>query len=420
MTEGNEGLLLVLGWNFRGASGAVRERVAFTADEVRDGLRRMLGDGLVYESVIVSTCHRSEIYGLGAGESAGDELARFVSEWRGLDRAILEQSGFRRIGAEAARHLFRVAAGLDSMALGESEVLGQVRQALSIARETGSTRAVLHRLFESAVHAGKRVRTETEIAVHPLSLASIAVELADKVFGNLPERTLLLLGSGETAALFARHALEAGLRDLRIANRTREHAADLAARIGASIVPWEAVAKELPSADIVVGATSSPEPVVRRAEVEAAMRQRRGRPMFFLDLAMPLDVDPEVKNIYNVFVYDLDGLEEVAVENRRRRVREVPRAEEILEEELRRFLGWYGNLSVIPTVTDLRRRLEAIRDGELARFSPEDRERMRPLADSIVAKLLHEPMRRLKGETDAARKIDRVEAVRHLFDLDRE
>lgn len=420
MTEANEGQILVLGWNFRGASGAVRERVAFTADEVRDGLRRMLGDGLVSESVIVSTCHRSEIYGLGMGESAGDELARFVSEWRGLDRAILEQSGFRRIGAEAARHLFRVAAGLDSMALGESEVLGQVRQALSIARETGSTRAVLHRLFESAVHAGKRVRTETEIAVHPLSLASIAVELADKVFGNLPERTLLLLGAGETAALFARHALEAGLRDLRIANRTREHAADLAARIGARVIPWESVAKELPSADIVAGATASPEPVVRRTEVEAAMRQRRGRPMFFLDLAMPLDIDPEVKNIYNVFVYDLDGLEEVAAENRRRRVREVPRAEEILEEELRRFLGWYGNLSVIPTVTDLKRRLEEIRDGELARLSPEDRERLRPLADSIVAKLLHEPMRRLKGETDSARKIDRVEAVRHLFDLDRE
>jgi glutamyl-tRNA reductase len=420
MTEANEGRILVLGWNFRGASGAVRERVAFTADEVRDGLRRMLGDGLVSESVIVSTCHRSEIYGLGAGERTGDELARFVSEWRGLDRAVLEQSGFRRIGAEAARHLFRVAAGLDSMALGESEVLGQVRQALSIARETGTTRAVLHRLFEGAVHAGKRVRTETEIAVHPLSLASIAVELADKVFGNLPERTLLLLGSGETAALFARHALEAGVRDLRIANRTREHAVDLAARIGARVVAWEGVAKELPMADIVVGATASPDPVVLRADVDAAMRQRRGRPMFFLDLAMPLDIEPAVKDIYNVFVYDLDGLEEVATENRRRRVREVPRAEEILEEELRRFLGWYGNLSVIPTVTDLRRRLEEIRDGELARLSPEDRDRLRPLADSIVAKLLHEPMRRLKGEMDSARKIDRVEAVRHLFDLDRE
>jgi len=194
-------------------NGAVREGVAFSAEEVRDGLRRLAVRGVVSESVIVSTCHRSEIYGLGAGERTGDELAQFVSEWRGLDRRVLEQAGFRRFGAEAVRHLFRVAVGLDSMALGESEVLGQVRQALSIARETGSTRGVLHRLFESAVRAGKRVRTETQIAVHPLSIASIAVELAEKVFGDLPKRSLLLLGAGETATLFARHAVEAGLRD---------------------------------------------------------------------------------------------------------------------------------------------------------------------------------------------------------------
>jgi glutamyl-tRNA reductase len=299
-------------------------------------------------------------------------------------------------------------------------VLGQVRQALSIARETRSTRAVLHRLFESAVRAGKRVRTETEIAVHPLSIASIAVELADKVFGDLPDRTFLLLGSGETGTLFARHALEAGVRDLRIASRTPEHAEELASRIGARVVPWEAVNRELPSADVVVGTTASPETVVHRADVEAAMRERRGRPMFFLDLAMPPDVDPDVKGIYNVFTYDLDGLEEVAAENRRHRVREVPRAEQILEEELERFLGWYGNLSVIPTVTDLKRRLEAIRDGELGRLAPDDRERLRPLVDSLVAKLLHEPLRRMKSEADPAKKLDRVEAVRHLFDLDRE
>jgi glutamyl-tRNA reductase len=420
MNEAHDARLVVLGWDFRGANGAVRERVAFTAEEVRDGLRRLLGEGVVAESVIVSTCHRSEIYGLAAGEECGDELARFVSEWRGLDRGVLEEAGFRRFGTEAARHLFRVAAGLDSMAIGESEVLGQVRQALSIARETGSSRAVLHRLFESAVRAGKRVRTETEIAVHPLSVASIAVELADKVFGDLGERTLLLLGSGETGTLFARHALEAGLRDLVIANRTREHAEELAARVNARVIPWESVPLEIATADVVVGTTASPHPVVHRGHVEAAMRQRKGRPMFFLDLAMPPDIDPGVKGLYNVFVYDLDGLQDIATENRRRRAREIPRAEGILEEELERFFGWYGNLSVIPTVTDLKRRLEEIRDGELGRLTAEDRERLRPLADSMVAKLLHEPMRRLKSEADPARKLDRAEAIRHLFDLDRE
>jgi glutamyl-tRNA reductase len=157
---------------------------------------------------------------------------------------------------------------------------------------------------------------------------------------------------------------------------------------------------------------------VLRADVEAAMRQRKGRPMFFLDLAMPPDIEPEVRGIYNVFAYGLDGLEDVAAENRHRRVREVPRVEEILEEELGRFLAWFGNLSVIPTVTDLKHRFEEIRDRELERLAPAERERLRPLADSIVAKLLHEPMRRLKSETDAARKLERLEAVRHLFDLD--
>jgi glutamyl-tRNA reductase len=420
MSDGSEVQILVLGWNFRGASGALRDRVAFTAEEVRDGLRRLTGRGVVSESVIVSTCHRSEIYGLGDGERAGDELARFVSEWRGLDRSVLEQEGFRRFGPEAVRHLFRVAAGLDSMALGESEVLGQVRQALSIARETGSSRGVLHRLFESAVRAGKRVRTETQISVHPLSIASIAVELVEKVFGDLPRRTLLLLGAGETATLFARHTLESGLRDLKIANRTAAHAEDLAARVGARVVPWEEIAGELPSADLVVGTTASPAPVVQRSDVEAAMRQRRGQPMFFLDLAVPPDIDPEVRNVYNVFAYDLNGLEEVAAENRRRRSREIPEAEKILEEELERFLGWYGNLTVVPTVTDLKRRLEEIRDQELQHLPPDERERLRPLADSLVARLLHEPLRRLKAEKDPGKRLDRVEAVRHLFDLDRE
>jgi glutamyl-tRNA reductase len=420
MNAANDARLFVVGWDFRGAAETVRARVALSAEEVREGLRRLAGGGLVSESVIISTCHRSEFYSLADGDRTEADLTQFVSEWRGLDRALLESSGFRRFGSEAARHLFRVAAGLDSMALGESEVLGQVRQALSIARETGTSRVVLHRLFESAMRAGKRVRTETEIAAHPLSIASIGVELADKVFGDLARRTILVLGAGETGALFARHALEAGVTDLRIANRSVERAEEVARGVGGQVLPLKAVPEELSRADVVVGTTASPRPIVTRSDVEAAMRERRGRPMLFLDLAMPRDIEPEVRGVYNVFLYDLDGLEEVAAENRRRRVREVPRAEAILEEELGRFLTWFGNLSVVPTLTDLKHRLERLRDGELARLPADERERMRPIAESIVAKLLHEPMRRLKSEEDPSRKLERVEAIRHLFDLDKE
>ncbi len=420
MTAPNDARLVVFGWNFRTAAGAIRERVAFTAEEIQEGLKGLVGRGLVSEGVIVSTCHRSEIYGLVGEEGAGEGLTRFVSEWRGLDPTQLAGAGFHRVGEEAARHLFRVAAGLDSMSLGESEVLGQVRRALLLAREAGATRTVLHRLFEWAVASGKRVRAETEIGMHPLSIPAIGFELAAKVFGDLSSRTILVLGAGETGRLFARHAAEAGVADLRIANRTAERAADAASGVGGRSVPWDSIAEELASADVVVGATASATPVVRRSEVEAAMHRRRGRPIFFLDLAVPCDIEDSVADVYNVYLHRVNDLEEVAEEHRRRRAREVPRAEEILEEELRRFLAWFGNLSVVPTVTDLRHRLSQMRDAELARAPEAERERLREFADALAARLLHEPMRRLKSETDPSKKLDRVEAIRHLFKLDEE
>ena len=413
-----EAKLLLLGWNFRTAAMSVRERVAFSSEEIPEVLRRMQGEGLVTEGVIVATCNRSEIYGVADRDGANENLTRRISEWRGLEMAEAEAGSFYREGAEAARHLFRVAAGLDSLALGESEVLGQVRTALRVAKEAGATRSVLHRMFESAVAAGKRVRTETEIARHPLSVPSIGFELATKVFGDMAERTILVLGAGETGTLFAEQASGAGVKDIRIANRSRARGDELAARIRGRAVPWEELSRALPEADVVVGTTASPEPVVTKAGVEKAMHERRGSPMFFLDLAMPRDFEEGIAGLYNVYAYGLDDLREVAEENRRRRSREVPKAEAILEEDLAKFLLWFGNLAVIPTLTGLQTRLATLRDAELARIPEGERERFRAFADSIAAKLLHEPMRRMKAEQDASRKLDRVEAVRHLFDLD--
>ena len=420
MTAASEARLFLIGWNFRVADSAVRERVAFNPEEVREALTQIVGQGLASESVIVSTCHRSEIYGLVEPDRSDEQVRRFLSEWRGLPLTEIARSSFRREGPEVARHLFRVAAGLDSMALGESEVLGQVRRALHLARESGSTRAVLHRLFESALAAGKRVRAETQIGMHPLSVTSIGLELAAKVVGDLCATTVLVLGAGDAGSLFAQQAADAGVKDLLVANRTRERAEALARKVGGGVVPWETMGRELARADVVVGTTASRTPVVRRADVEQAMQERRGRPMFFLDLAVPADIEPGIAAIYNTYVYAINDLEQVAEENRRRRAREVPRAEAILEEELARFLLWFGNLSVVPTVLDLKKRLEEIRDTELARLPWGERERFQRFADSIVAKVLHQPMRRLKSETDPGRKLERVEAIRHLFDLDKD
>jgi glutamyl-tRNA reductase len=418
MNAATEARLFLIGWNFRVADMAVRDRVAFNPEEVREALRGIVGKGLAAESVIVSTCQRSEIYGLVEPDGSEEPVRRFLAEWRGLALTDIARSSFLREGPEAARHLHRVAAGLDSMALGESEVLGQVRQALRVARESGATRSVLHRLFESALAAGKRVRAETEIGMHPLSVTAIGLELAAKVFGDLSAKTVLVLGAGDTGGLFAQQAAEAGVRALLIANRTPGRAQAVAKKAGGGVVPWDDAVAALPRVDIVVGTTASPTPIVRRAAVERAMHERRGRPMFFLDLAVPADIDPAIRGIYNTFVYAINDLEQVAEENRRRRAHEVPKAEAILEEELAKFLQWFGNLSVVPTLTDLKKRLEQIRDGELARLPESERDRFRRFADSIVAKLLHEPMRRLRSEADPARKLDRVEAVRHLFDLD--
>jgi len=420
MANASEARLLLLGWNFRQADVVVRERVAFSPDEVREALKRLVGQGLMAESVIVSTCHRSEIYGLFDGGRDEGELTAFLAQWRGLEAAELSSSGFLREGADAARHLFRVASGLDSMALGESEVLGQVRAALRLARESGSTRSVLHRLFESAVAAGKRVRTETEIGMHPLSVTSIGLELAGKVFGDLSQKMLLVLGAGDTGSLFAQQAAEAGARELMIANRTLARSEALAAKVAGRVVPWDRLYEELPKADVVVGTTASPAPVVTAAHAEAAMRERRGRPMFFLDLAMPPDFDLKIGEIYNVFAYALNDLEQVAEENRRRRAHEIPRAEAVLEEELAKFMVWYGNLSVVPTLAGWRKRLDELRDAELARQPEGERERLRSFADALLGRMLHEPLRRLKAEPDPGKKLDRVEAVRHLFDLDTE
>jgi glutamyl-tRNA reductase len=240
------------------------------------------------------------------------------------------------------------------------------------------------------------------------------------VFGDLSDRGVLVIGAGETGSLFARHAVEAGVREPMIANRTDSRARELAASVKGRAIPWAALQEAIPKADVVVSATASPEPLVTRVQVEAAMRERRGRPMLFLDLAVPRDIAPDVTEVYNVFAYSIDDLEEVARENRGRRLREVPVAEKIVEEELETYLLWLGNLSVVPTVIALKRRLESLRDLELDRAPAEDRERLRGLLDAYAARLLHEPMRRLKSEGDPARKLDRVEAMRHLFNLDEE
>ncbi len=428
MSHPDESPLLLVGWDFRQTPVELRERLAFTPERIEEAVQRLREEGLLAEGVVVSTCNRTELYGLrGTAPVEGDPLqalAAFVADFHGVPRGEVEAAGFRHMGADAVRHLFRVASGLESLALGEHQILGQVREAFRFASNAGLTRNVLNRLFQKALEAGKRVRNETSLNSRPISIPGVAIELAQKIYEDLAPRRFLILGAGETSSIFYDLLLARGAKHIEVVNRTFERAQALCAR-GGQAYPWEELAARLPKADVVVSATASTEPVIRKDEVHRAVAQRRGQPLFFLDLGIPRNVDPQVGDLDNAFLYAVDDLQEIAERNRQERQREIVPAMAILEEELEDFLAWFGSLAVVPTITALRRKFEAIRAAEfdaalekLSHIPPQDRERIRLMAQSMVRSLLRRPTEALKEEKDPALRLERAEAAKFLFDLD--
>lgn len=428
MTTPSESALVLVGWDFHRTPVSLRERLAFSPEKTREALARLIREHLLAEGVIVSTCNRSEIYGLADGEREGEDcveaLTSFIADFHRLPKPEIDASRYRFTGARAAQHLFRVAAGLESLALGEDQILRQVREAFQLASGAGTTRSVLHRLFQKAFETGKRVRTETDLGSRPTSIPGVAMELAQKIYEDVDRRSFLLVGAGEIASIFHDLLLARGATNIEIVNRTRDRAEELARR-GGTAVAWEELSSRLPHADVVVCATSSPEPVIRSEEVRAALVARRGRQMFFLDLSIPRNIDDEVARLDNAFLYGVDDLQAIADRNRREREKEVPVAENILDQEVADFLSWYGALAVVPTLTALRGRFEEIREGafdsvirDMHHLSEADRQKILQAGRSLVRTLLRHPTDALKAESNAARRIDRAEAVRHVFGLD--
>ena len=428
MSNPDESPLLLVGWDFRQTPVELRERLAFSPEKIEAAVNRMRQEGLLAECVIVSTCNRSEIYGVrGPAAVDGDPLlalSRFVSDFHGVPHQETEAVGFRHMGADAVRHLFRVSAGLESLALGEHQIIGQVREAFRLASSAGLTRTVLNRLFQKALEAGKRVRNETGLNSRPISIPGVAIELAQKIYEDLAPRRFLILGAGETSSIFYDLLVARGAKNIEVVNRTLERAEALCQRAGKAY-PWEDLVSRLPKADVVVSATSSAAPVITREDAHRAVAQRRGQPLFFLDLGIPRNVDPRVADLDNAFLYAVDDLQEIAERNRQERQREVEPAMEILEEELQDFLAWFSSLAVVPTITALRRKFEAIREAEfdrslekLSHLAPADRDKIRLMAQSMVRSLLRRPTAALKEETDPTRRLERAEAAQYLFDLD--
>jgi glutamyl-tRNA reductase len=415
--------LLLVGTSYQRAPVELRELLAYDRDLRRQALERLAADGT--EAAVLSTCNRTEVYAVDPEPEALEErVYGELSSLSGLSHAELAPALYTVADEAAAVHLFRVAAGLDSMVPGEAQILGQVREAYHAAREARTAGPILHRLFRQALRVGKRVRTETAIGENPASVSSAAAELAERVFEGLAGRRILLLGAGKTADLTAANLISRGVADIVVANRSRERAVALARRFDGRAVGLDAVEEELGRADVVVASTSSQGLVLAAEQVERAMKRRRGRPIFFIDIAVPRDLDPAINDLEGCYLYDIDDLERVVAESVAGRREEAVRAEAIVSEEADGFRAWQLSLDVVPAIASLRARAESIRqaeleraEGRLASLSPSQRRAVEALTSQIVAKLLHQPTVRMKEAAAAADGVLYADAVRHLFGL---
>ena len=416
--------LLAIGLRHWTAPVELRERVDFSRGGLATALEAVSVRGLGPEVVVLSTCNRAEIYGVVESDAAREAMARFFSDYHGIDHSRVEGHLYRHEDGEAARHLFRVAAGLDSLVIGEPQILGQVKAAFATAREHRATGPLLNRLFHSAFAAGKRVRTETGLGEGAVSVSAAAVALARKILGDLRERSVLILGAGEMARLTGMHLRAQQVRHLAIAGRTPRAAEVLASQVGGRAISWSALDTALGSADIVVTATGAATPVLDCGRIERVMRHRRTRPLFVIDIAVPRNVDPAAGELDQVFLYNIDDLRTVVTENLARRSTEVERAEAIVAEEVNRFTSWLESREIIPTLVALRRRFEAIRRAELTRLepklsalSPEARTRLAEITRLIVEKLLLTPTEQLKSVGDGTIRVGYADALNRLFRL---
>ena len=413
--------LVLIGINHKTAPIELRERIAISRDDLPDATRALAAQPGVSECMIVSTCNRVEI--LAAVESPETDLTQFLHNHFGLDQALLAPHIYEHRDQQAVRHLFRVSASLDSMVVGEPQILGQVKEAFATARAAGTVSGQLEHLLQSAFAAAKRVRSETAIGSNSVSIASVAVELARKIFGSLQGRTVFLVGAGKMSELAARHLVQQGAGAILVTNRTLERARQLAEPFNGRVIPFEKLYETATEADIVISSTGAPHPIFRREHGQQFMHRRRNRPMFFIDIAVPRDVDPTMNKVEGIFVYDIDDLQAVAASHIAERQSQAGDAETLINAEVERFHQRRRTVNVAPAIVSLQRQAEEIRANELKRmhaklgvFSEEQLAAIEALTRGLVNKFLHPPMQALK---QAARENDstRVDALCEAWSL---
>ena len=417
--------LFLLGVSHKTAPVDVRERLDFSSRNLGAAVEALATRPSAAESVVLSTCNRSDIYVASENpERAREDIVAFLSHYHSLSPESFTPHLFSLDDEAAAKHLFRVAAGLDSLVVGEPQILGQVKDAFETAAGRRCTGPMLSKMFHWSFGVGKRVRTETALGEGAVSISFAAVALARKIFGRLEGRRVLVIGAGEISTLTAEHLRAQGVGEMVITSRTPAQAEALADAVSGRAEPWDDFASLLGTADVVVTATGSQRPILTRAQVEATTGRHRSGPLFIIDLAVPRDVEASVGDIEQVFLYNVDDLQSIVQENLSRRTREIAHAETIVAEELLKFATWQRSRGAVPTVVALRQRFDAIRrselqrlDGKLAGLSPDARARVDEVTRLIVENLLHEPTEQLKALPDEETQVAYTEAVNRLFRL---
>src|ERR1700734_444300 len=411
--------IVLLGLNHKTAPIELRERLAIGPQELEEATRSLLQAPGVLEGMILSTCNRVEL--LTSQEPDAPHLLDFLGNYFGIEPQLLAPHLYEYRQQDAVRHLFRVACSLDSMVIGEPQILGQVKSSYLAARSAGAVRGHLDKVLQRAFVVAKRVRSETQIGTTSVSIASVAVELAKKIFGSLEGKRVLLVGAGKMSEQAARHLLAQGAGAVLVANRTHERAAQLAQRFGGRAIQFDDLYAHADQADIIITSTGSPRPVFRREHAQHFLQQRRGRPMFFIDIAVPRDVDPEVNKLDGIFLYDIDDLQSVAGSHLKERGKEAELAEAMILAEVDKYQRRLHALNVAPEIVRFQQSAEQIRQGELRRLasrlqtlSPEQQTAVEALTRSLVNKFLHRPVQAIKAAASEGNAAA-VEAIREAF-----
>jgi glutamyl-tRNA reductase len=418
--------VLIVGLNHITAEVEVREKLAFDGPKLEQGLLKLKELPSIRETVVLSTCNRVEMYANVKDPSkASDDIMGFISEFHGIRSELLDGALYFHTDRDAVKHSFRVASSLDSMIVGEPQILGQLKDAFEFALQKKTTGVLLNKLMKKSISVAKRVRTETRIAENAVSISFAAVELTKKIFAEVEQKSVMLLGAGEMAELAAKHLLNTGVRELLVANRTYERGVELAREMGGRAVKYETFLDEMRHTDIVICSTGAPTYVVNKDQMHAVMKARKQRPVFIIDISVPRNIDPAINDMANVYLYDVDDLQGVVDENVLGRKKEAEKAEGIVEEEVETFLRWQSSLDAVPAIVALREKAESIKQQEIEKLfrknpgmGEAEREALEQLASAITNKLIHSPTTALKE--DAEDKDVLIALVKRLYGIEGE